>query len=98
MMGLDICFFFFFFFAIFHLFYQAKIFLNMLLVFELLTFLIFCMGMFLSSVSLNYVGFHVCLLILCFGVVETVMGLAILISCSRYTGKTKFVSFSSLKF
>nr|YP_010121799.1 NADH dehydrogenase subunit 4L [Callista chinensis]QRE83919.1 NADH dehydrogenase subunit 4L [Callista chinensis]QWM94238.1 NADH dehydrogenase subunit 4L [Callista chinensis] len=84
--------------GVFHLFYQAKVFLNMLLVFELLTFLIFSVSMFLGGVTFSSTAFHVCLLVLCFGVTETVMGLAVLISCSRKSGKTKVTSFSFLKF
>nr|AME17941.1 NADH dehydrogenase subunit 4L [Cyclina sinensis] len=96
-MILDVCFFFFLI-AFFHLFYQMKVFLNLLLVFELLTLLIFSVGMYLGGLSSVVVCFHSCLVILSFGLAEAVMGLAILISCSRYIGKAKVKSFSLLKF
>ena len=96
-MVIDVCFFLLIM-AVFHLCYQSKIFLNILLVFELLTFLVFSVGVFLRGVSLRMRGFHVCILILCLGVTETVIGLAVLISCSRKTGKVKVAPFRFLKF
>nr|YP_002929377.1 NADH dehydrogenase subunit 4L [Meretrix petechialis]YP_003162827.1 NADH dehydrogenase subunit 4L [Meretrix meretrix]ABV53324.1 NADH dehydrogenase subunit 4L [Meretrix petechialis]ACU68433.1 NADH dehydrogenase subunit 4L [Meretrix meretrix] len=96
-MVLDICFFFFFF-ALFHLFFQHKVFLNLLLTFELLSLLVYMVSMCLGGMSLSLVSFHVCNMILCFSVVESVMGLALLILCSRLSSKKQVSCFSFLKF
>nr|AKE36676.1 NADH dehydrogenase subunit 4L [Meretrix lamarckii] len=97
MVVLDICFFFLFF-ALFHVFYQHKIFLNLLLSFELLSLLVYAISMCLGGMSLSLVSFHVSNLILCFSVIESVMGLALLILCSRVSGKNQVSCFSFLKF
>nr|YP_008854381.1 NADH dehydrogenase subunit 4L [Meretrix lyrata]AGR50827.1 NADH dehydrogenase subunit 4L [Meretrix lyrata] len=91
-------FFFFFFFALFHLFFQYKIFLNLLLTFELLSLLVYIICMYLGGMSLSVVSFHVCNMVLCFGVIESVMGLALLILCSRSSSEKHVSCFSFLKF
>ncbi|YP_009827049.1 NADH dehydrogenase subunit 4L (mitochondrion) [Mercenaria mercenaria] len=86
------------FFSLLQLFFQMKYFMNLLLTFELLTICVFLMCVYLGNVSFSLVSVYFCVLILCLGVSESVMGLAILVNCSRFSGKSTVKSFSFLGF
>nr|YP_009491831.1 NADH dehydrogenase subunit 4L [Dosinia troscheli]AWI68001.1 NADH dehydrogenase subunit 4L [Dosinia troscheli] len=86
------------FFSLVHFFFQIKHFINLLLVFELFSFCVFLFCLCMSNISISVVGLYFCVVILCLGVCESVMGLAVLVNCSRYSGKKNIKSFSFLSF
>nr|UJH93167.1 NADH dehydrogenase subunit 4L [Venus verrucosa] len=92
-MMLSVCFF-----SMLHLFYQMTYFMNLLLTFELMSLCVFLTCLCLGNFSCSSVSIYFCVIVLCLGVSESVMGLAILVSCSRFSGKSKVKSFSFLGF
>nr|UJH93089.1 NADH dehydrogenase subunit 4L [Chamelea gallina]UJH93128.1 NADH dehydrogenase subunit 4L [Venus verrucosa]UJH93154.1 NADH dehydrogenase subunit 4L [Venus verrucosa]UJH93180.1 NADH dehydrogenase subunit 4L [Venus verrucosa]UJH93206.1 NADH dehydrogenase subunit 4L [Venus verrucosa] len=92
-MVLSVCFF-----SMLHLFFQMTYFMNLLLTFELMSLSVFLACLCFSSLSGSSVGIYFCVVILTLGVSESVMGLAVLVSCSRFSGKEKVKSFSFLGF
>lgn len=61
-------------------------FLSVILVFELITLGVYMLRAYCFSVSTNSFGCYVCFIILVFSVAEAVVGLALLVRCSRGTG------------
>lgn len=96
-MLLGICIFFFIF-SIVQLVHQVKHFLSLLLVFEILTICVYIFSLGLRECSFSLVSHFLGVLILCIAVAETVIGMAILVSCSRFGRKSHVNSFRLLGF
>nr|YP_009944378.1 NADH dehydrogenase subunit 4L [Ectenagena elongata]QFG38766.1 NADH dehydrogenase subunit 4L [Ectenagena elongata] len=86
------------FFSLVHFMTHFNFFMNLLLVFELMGFCVFLFCMNLSYISFSGVGLYFCIVILTFSVCETVLGMALLVSAARYTGRMNVKSFSFLGF
>nr|YP_010254939.1 NADH dehydrogenase subunit 4L [Venerupis aspera]YP_010455423.1 NADH dehydrogenase subunit 4L [Ruditapes variegatus]QUA05878.1 NADH dehydrogenase subunit 4L [Venerupis aspera]UUA63028.1 NADH dehydrogenase subunit 4L [Ruditapes variegatus] len=86
------------FFSILLILMQEKFFMNLLLLFELLMLGVFSMCMVSGMISGSSVLGYLCITILCMEVSTSVLGLALLVNCSRFTGKSKVHSFSFLSF
>ena len=86
------------FFSLLHFFLQKNFFLNLLLVFELISLCVYLVCVCFRSRSFRGVGLYLCVVFLCLGVCESVLGLAVLVNSSRGGGSTWLKSFSFLKF
>ena len=75
-----------FFVAMVHFVYQESHFLRLLLVFELMVLAIFIGCLYFLGARANVIGYYFCLVVLAVGVAETVLGLGILVRCSRFSG------------
>nr|QOE56581.1 NADH dehydrogenase subunit 4L [Antigona lamellaris] len=86
------------FFSLLHLFFQMQYFMNLLLVFEVLSLCVFLMCLCLGNIYGSSVMIYFCMVILCLAVSESVMGLAVLVNCSRFSSSSSVKSFSFLGF
>nr|ATZ68908.1 NADH dehydrogenase subunit 4L [Pseudocardium sachalinense] len=69
-------------------------FLSVILIFELITMGVFLLSGYCFSHSTNSFGCYICFIILAFSVAEAVLGLALLVSCSRGVALTAVKAYS----
>nr|YP_008758076.1 NADH dehydrogenase subunit 4L [Arctica islandica]AGC84102.1 NADH dehydrogenase subunit 4L [Arctica islandica]AGW53600.1 NADH dehydrogenase subunit 4L [Arctica islandica]AGW53612.1 NADH dehydrogenase subunit 4L [Arctica islandica]AHB12595.1 NADH dehydrogenase subunit 4L [Arctica islandica]AHB12597.1 NADH dehydrogenase subunit 4L [Arctica islandica] len=94
---MSLCFIFFIF-SFFFVSFHEKHFLSLLLIFEVLTISVFIGSLFFIGLSMNLMGLYFCVVLLTLGVCEAVLGLSLLVSSVRFTGKKQVKSFSFLGF